>query len=296
MTVPATAEDAHHTKHTILRGEEGEKGEEEEEEEEEDGRTSEASSAASPSLAAKPSPKISVPKTSVKGDSSKKGGSKMTSVMAPLSGKAGGDKGDKSKAVSYMSSSSLKSLSHHRQQWRVHSSFYERMAAQALAAASLSSAMALAEASTAATTDQPLDLSKKPSRPRSGSEPDPPSRKTDGGGRGGGKEGGGGGMSNGISSLESLQKRFGGDFLMESPRRPSSIIPLQSSILPSKALLRPPYLPGNGLSPHSISVAAAAAAAAVSGGQYRHMQPSHLAHLTSLGAKAKTTASGNVKY
>ena len=70
--------------------------------------------------------------------------------------------------------------------------------------------------------------------------------------------------------------------MADAPRRPSSIIPLQSSVLPNKGLLRPPVLPlPNGFSHLGISAAAAAAAAAVSG----HSLQQH--HLHMFNAKSK---------
>ncbi|XP_076448764.1 uncharacterized protein LOC143285402 isoform X2 [Babylonia areolata] len=227
------------------------------------------------------------------------------------------------------------SQQHQQQHGRRHSSFYEKMAAQALAVATsaaaaaaaannnnnnTSSSSALELTTTGDDDDQPLDLSRKSSRPRSVSEPDPSGPTTARWGEGGGKRGKdgrssnssssgkgdeAGGMSNGISSLQSLQKRFGGDFLMETPRRPSSIIPLQSTILPSKSILRPPPIPGNGLSHLSISAAAAAAAAAASSASsssslssnhhhHHHQQPHHHPHHSS-GATTKSKSTVSAK-
>ncbi|XP_070198370.1 uncharacterized protein [Littorina saxatilis] len=245
MTVPASLEDAHVKEEAT---EEGEK------------RKGEKPLAAN-------AKKSSVPKNHTDSHHSP---SRMASVLVPMPSRSILHSPEKDK--SKRRSPAPKNLSRHR----VHSDFYERMAAQALAAATMTSTVL-----TESANEQPLDLSRKSSRPRSVSEPDPPpvSRKE---GKRSGKQGSGGGeggMSNGISSLQSLQNRFGGDFLMESPRRPSSIIPLQSTILPSKSILRPPPIPGNGLSHLSISAAAAATASAASSSHHHQQhQPHHHNH------------------
>lgn len=99
---------------------------------------------------------------------------------------------------------------------------------------------------TKARDEQPLDLSTKSSRPLSGNESDflTPPRKVLNSYVGDM----GGSLLNGKSSLESLQLRFGGSFPLESAHRPSSIIPLQSTVLPNKPVLRPPPSASNGFS------------------------------------------------
>nr|KAG5704482.1 hypothetical protein BaRGS_003793 [Batillaria attramentaria] len=137
--------------------------------------------------------------------------------------------------------------------------------------------------------------SERQRRYRSVSEPDPPppaSRRStrSGSGFGGEKsEDRGGGLSNGISSLQSLQKRFGGDFLMEPPRRPSSIIPLQSTILPSKSILRPPPIPSNGLS-HLRTSAATAHPPSHLPQPHQHHHHHHHGSTTTTTTKGKPTS------
>ncbi|XP_071091607.1 uncharacterized protein [Haliotis cracherodii] len=79
-------------------------------------------------------------------------------------------------------------------------------------------------------TDQPLDLSKKTDKEKAKVKR---------------------AVSNGHStfspsvfpsSLQSLQQRFGGDFPIEPPRRPSNSIPLQSTMIQGKPLLRSPLV------------------------------------------------------
>ncbi|KAL8603301.1 hypothetical protein ACOMHN_053997 [Nucella lapillus] len=157
-------------------------------------------------------------------------------------------------------------------------SIYEKMAAQALAAARLSSMVA------ERADDQPLDLSRKSHRGGSVSSPGPPTA--------GSKEGGEPqSLRNGVSSLESLQKRFGGDVLLRSPHHAGGgNVLLQSTILPSTPILRPPTLSANGLAHLNIYVAAAAAAAAVASGSYphhNHPQPHHRHNQHSLPAKSR---------
>ncbi|XP_041376966.1 uncharacterized protein LOC121389413 isoform X2 [Gigantopelta aegis] len=91
-------------------------------------------------------------------------------------------------------------------------------------------------------SDQPLDLSKKSTKPAHRHRSLSSSK----------------GLTNGHSafpsSLQSLQLRFGGDFPIDTPKKPSSSIPLQSSIVQGKSFLRPPVPPtGNHAQSHDFN-------------------------------------------
>lgn len=157
-------------------------------------------------------------------------------------------------------------ISHTHSHQSHHRSLYEKMIAIAPASATV----------TGTIEDQPLDLSKKSSRPRSVSDPDPPTASRVGGGSSLlGLEREGAALVNGKSSLESLQRRFGGDFALEQMRRPSSIIPLQSTVLSTSAALRPLAPPTNGFSSLGSSSLVSA------GYHHHHHQHNHHGHHSS---------------